>query len=126
MSITVKRIQKVNPRNTEAAPLHYLKVVPSGKTGIQELAKNIGNKTAIHPVSTMGVILALSLEIADELREGKSVSLGDLGTFSLSISSKGVPEGKRMSRSDIKTARINFRPGKELKDMLKALDFELV
>ncbi|MBE0650640.1 MAG: HU family DNA-binding protein, partial [Bacteroidales bacterium] len=70
------------------------------------------------------VIMGLLETVADELADGNTVSLGKLGTFTVNLKSDSAETADAVTAATIKGAKIVYRPGAELKDMLKTLKFE--
>jgi thioredoxin reductase len=56
--------------------------------------------------------------------EGNTVSLGKLGSFTVNVKSDGAATADAVTAATIKGAKIVYRPGTELKNMLKTLKFE--
>jgi predicted histone-like DNA-binding protein len=123
MSISYKVIAKVNPRQPQAPKKYYAQAVRNKKITIKAISKSISEKTLVNPVDTQAVILALVVEIMKELQDSNAVQLGDLGTFSVSLSSTGSEVAEKFNVSMIKKARINYRPGSELTGTVKAFSF---
>ncbi|MBK6347086.1 MAG: HU family DNA-binding protein [Bacteroidales bacterium] len=78
----------------------------------------------IHQADIIGVLYALTQQIAIELDAGRIVRLDDFGSFQLAISSGGAEGRKAFSKALIRRSRIVFRPGPELKNMLKNLEYK--
>jgi predicted histone-like DNA-binding protein len=55
---------------------------------------------------------------------GKSVNLGELGTFRISFSSKGVDDPKDFTVDKISGIRVVFTPSTELRKKLDNIRFE--
>jgi len=70
------------------------------------------------------VILATVDMIIAELQEGSSVQPGNPGSFSISFSGEDAVSADKFTPSAIKKARIIYRHGKEIKDMLKTLKYD--
>ncbi|MCS3174333.1 hypothetical protein NXW76_25500 [Bacteroides thetaiotaomicron] len=66
---------------------------------------------------------ALQTEMIDSFKKGEIVRLGNIGSFYVTLRSNGVLVQKDVKEGLIKGARVRFRPGKEIKDALKTLDF---
>jgi predicted histone-like DNA-binding protein len=62
--------------------------------------------------------------MVDALANGKIVRIGELGSLRISISGKGKKKAEEVNAKSISGARVIFTPGKEIKEMLLALDFE--
>lgn len=123
MSIKFKPTPKRNPQNIGAEPKYYATAVSKGKTDIDGLSKIVANSSTVSRADTYAVIISLLETIVNEFSEGRSVDLGKLGKFSVSIQSEGVDKPENLTSNKIKGARINFAPGAELKVMLNNLKF---
>ena len=124
MSIKYRTVARINPREPQAAPKIYANAIAQAKTDIKKISKAISERTSLDHVDTQAVILATVDMVINELQEGRSVQLGDLGTFAISISSEGAPTADKFNSALIKKARIIYRPGMEIKTMLKTLKYE--
>lgn len=58
------------------------------------------------------------------LREGRSVTLGDLGSFHVTFKTTGCDTPQDVGIRNIKKVNIRFVPGKALKDMVKQISIE--
>ena len=63
-------------------------------------------------------------ELPKYLIAGNSVKLGEFGTFRLSISGEGSDTKESYNASNIKSAKVVFTPGTELKKALEAIHYE--
>ena len=124
MSILFKSIQRRNPQDVEAAKKHYAIAVNRGTTTLKQLAGLLGDGSTTRRADVYAVLVGLVDEIKKELSAGRSVKLGDLGSFSISLKSLGVPTLEEVTSSVIKGNKINYRPSAELKDTLKVLKYE--
>jgi predicted histone-like DNA-binding protein len=124
MSILYKVIAMINPRQPLAPAKFFARAIRKERLNIKQISKIISGKTSLDHVDTQAVVLALVDVVINELQEGRSVQLGDLGTFSLSVSSEGAETADKFTPSAIKKVRINYRPGSELTGVLKNLKFE--
>jgi len=124
MTIIYRTIPRINPREPQLAARHYASAVPQSKTDIKKISKAISERTSLDHVDTQAVILATVDMIIAELQEGRAVQLGNLGSFSISLSSEGAVSGEKFNSASIKKARIIYRPGPEIKDMLKTLKYD--
>jgi predicted histone-like DNA-binding protein len=124
MSVIFKTVEHKNLQNPAAPAKHYAIVEPTGKTDIDGLSAIIAARSTASRPDVYLVIMALLDAINQELADGRSVHLGKLGSFSLSVSSEGADTPESVTSSSIKKARIIYRPGAETRDMLKTLKFE--
>ena len=126
MSILFKSIQRRNPQDVEAAKKHYAIAVNRGTTNLKQLAGLLGDGSTTRRADVYAVLVGLVEEIKKELSAGRSVKLGDLGSFSISLKSLEVPTLEEVTSSVIKGNKINYRPSAELKDTLKVLKYEKI
>jgi len=124
MSVKFRTIKRKNLQDPTAPPKHYAIVHSQDVTDIDGLAALIADKSTISRPDVYAVIIALLETIIKELEAGRSVKLGKLGTFALSVNSGGTDKADDVTGALIKKARVIYRPGMEIKDMLKILKYE--
>ena len=125
-SVTYSVSPRVNPRDKDAAPKYYAQAQARGDVNIREMAARIQSTGTVTKADVYAVLVALEDVIVEALQNGEIVRLGELGTFQLSLSGKGAATEEDFDTSLIKKARINFRPGLTLADMLGSLSFSKV
>ena len=126
-NVTYSVSPRVNPRNKEEDPKYYGHVQASGDISLREMADRIQQTCTVHKSDVFAVLIALEDVIVESLKGGEIVRLGDLGTFQLGISSKGaITEEDYTADAHIKKARINFRPGLALANILGNLSYKKV
>ena len=74
---------------------------------------------------------ALSVYIAvdcmrEMLLEGKKIRLGDLGDFSLLLTSKGAEDADKFTSQNITGVKVQWEPGQEFKNLRDDAEFNLV
>ena len=107
-----------------AAPKKWYAMAKSdGELTFRDLSKEIGS-TTVSDTDVMAVLNDLIKILGRNLANGKIVRFGDFGSFQMTISSEGALKEKDFNSSLIKSSKIQFRPGKDLKDMTKTLSFE--
>ena len=124
--IKFKSLQKVNPRDLAAPKKHYATAVSSGVIDFEELSEFVSDQSTMSEADCYGVLKALERTIIREMRKGKSIRLGDIGTFQVNLRSEGKDTSEEVTASAIKSARTIFRPGKRFKRMLKTLEFSKI
>lgn len=124
MAIKFKTVTKKNPRDLEAAPLFYASSLISRKVDLDELSAAIGHSSTVARADVYAVLLALIDEIISNLSNGNKVMLGKLGSLNVSVSSEGAETAEEFTSANIKGAKIIYRPGDEIKNMLKVLKYE--
>lgn len=115
-------VQKANPLDQEHKQ-RYATSVNAGKIDTRMIAKTLAQKSSLTTGDVMNVLENLMEEIPRWLSQGYSVSLWELGTFRLSLSSQGVKEQKEFNTRTIKK-KVVFLPSKSFKSELKTIPFE--
>lgn len=125
MPVQYTLTQKGNPSKPNAPKKYYANAKSSGEVTLRSLSKEIaGASTTVSDTDVLAVLNDLTKILSRHLAEGKIVRFGDFGSFSLTLSSEGSEQEYDFNASMIKTAKIGFRPGLDLKDMLATLKFE--
>jgi len=115
-------VQKANPLDQEHKQ-RYATSVNAGKIDTRMIAKTLAQKSSLTTGDVINVLENLMEEIPRRLSQGYSVSLWELGTFRLSLSSQGVKEQKEFNTRTIKK-KVVFLPSKSFKSELKTIPFE--
>ena len=124
MSVKFRTVKRKNLQDPTAPPKNYAIVHAQEVTDIDGLSALISDKSTISRPDVYAVIMALLETIISELQAGRAVKLGKLGSFSISVNSEGIETAEEVTASLIKKARVVYRPGMEIKDMLKVLRYE--
>ena len=125
MARTVKYsvIPRINPRDRESEPKFYAQARMSGEVSLREMCDRIQQSCTVTKADVHAVLVAMEDVFVDALKGGEIIRLGDLGTFRVSLSSKGSLTEKEYTSSLITKSRIIFRPGSVLSDALTNLSF---
>lgn len=125
MARTVKYsvIPRINPRDRESEPKFYAQAKMSGEVSLREMCDRIQQSCTVTKADVHAVLVAMEDVFVDALKGGEIIRLGDLGTFRVSLSSKGSLTEKEYTSSLITKSRIIFRPGSVLSDALTNLSF---
>ena len=126
MSIKYEIIQRPNPRDPNAPKKFYAIVQNEGEVTIRDLAEQIARISTVSTIDTMAVLESLLQVLPDHLLNSRIVRLGDFGSFYITLSSDGVDSEGDFTSSHIKKVRVNFRPGKLIKNKMKTANFEKV
>lgn len=105
---------------------YYASPVYTGQTNIRKLGEKLSARSTVTKTDSIAVLTGLVDLIADELKDGKIVRLGDLGSFRISINSNGEETADGVSSRSIKKSRVLFRPAQEFQNSLAGLTFEKV
>lgn len=116
-------VERGNPADQEAPKKLYARPVKNGTKTINSLSTDIADISSLSRGDINNVIINLVERIPKELLEGRSVSLGELGTLRISFSSEGVASENDFHTSKIKGLKVIFTPGKLIKEELKKAKF---
>ena len=124
MSLKYRLIQKINPQKPTLPGKFYAHPVTKGEVTVRELAREIADISTVSIVDTIAVIESFIQLIPKHLAEAEIVRLGDFGSFSIKLTSEGAVQEDEFKASMIRNVKMSFRPGKELKNALKVVDFQ--
>jgi predicted histone-like DNA-binding protein len=123
MAISFLLSEKGNPLKPGEPKKWYASAVSTGDVRLRALGKEITQRSTVNYADTLAVLEVLTQVLRERLDENKIVRFGDFGSFQVAIGSEGVETPEQFSVSKIKTRKIVFRPGTELKEMLNNLKF---
>ena len=127
MSILFKTTKITLPgAGADSKPYYIARSANKQRINLDKISASIASKSTLNKADVYGVIVSLCEEIPELLLNNYSVELHDLGTFSLHISSKAEESPDAVSKSSIKSVKVAFRPGKEIKKLLKMATFKAV
>ena len=125
MPIKYKVIEKAQPGVAGGGiKKWYAAIVTDGELTIDDLTNKIEKFSALSEADIRGVIIALENVIHEELINGKIIRLDKLGSFYPSLSSDGVANEKEFTVANIKSAKVNYRPGKRITNSLSTATFK--
>ena len=94
---------------------------------IEKFAKHITSHGSVYSRADISAILYMAVDCMREmLLEGKKVRLGDLGDFSLLLSSKGAETADKFTAQNITNVKVQWEPGQQFKNLLEDAEFNLV
>lgn len=119
---------RINPRDKEAAPKYYARMQASGTVDFDTLANEISYATSLTDGDVSNVLRALVVQMKKNLTDGKIVKLDGFGSFQFQVSSKGSVTEEDYRASLIQKVRIQFKPGRLIREVLNinSLSFQKV
>jgi len=120
----VKRYSKPGDKTSEQK--YYAMAVSSGVSDINHLARLIEARSTVSSADVKAVLDNLNFVMDVELRAGRIVKIGELGTFRLSIGGKGAETEAEFNQTLLRRGRIRFTPGKSLQDTIGVMNFSRV
>ncbi|MDR1197786.1 MAG: HU family DNA-binding protein [Prevotellaceae bacterium] len=122
MSVSYVLTQKGNPGNPEAPKKFYAQAKASGELTFRKLSREIAEGgTTVSDTDVLAVLNDLTKILKRHLDNGEIVRFGDFGSFQISISGEGAETEEQYHPSMIKSKKVVFRPGIDLKEMLNNL-----
>ena len=94
---------------------------------IEKFARHIATHGCVYSRADISAILYLAVDcMREQLLEGKKIRLGDLGDFSVSLTSKGAETADKFSAQNITDVKVLWEAGAEFKTLLADAEFNLV
>ena len=94
---------------------------------IEKFARHIATHGCVYSRADISAILYMAVDCMREmLLDGKKIRLGDLGDFSISLSSKGAESADKFTAQNITAAKVVWDAGAEFKNLMKDAEFNLV
>ena len=94
---------------------------------IERFAKHIATHGCVYSRADISAILYMAVDCMRELLlDGKKVRLGDLGDFSVSLSSRGAADAQSFTAQNITDVKVVWDAGGEFKSFLADAEFNLV
>ena len=105
----------LGPKTEEDAPVLYPKLVPHGTKTLKDITRHAQMHTGLNASTVQGVVTFLEDVLAEYLAEGYNVKLGNIGTFSATLTSRKVKTKEEIRAKSIHFDDVSFRAAKELK-----------
>jgi predicted histone-like DNA-binding protein len=124
MAIHYVLVERGNPQKPEEPKKVYAQAKSDGDISLKELGKEITQRCTVNYADTLAVLEALNQVLTINLDRNKIVRFGDFGSFQIAIGSEGAESEEKFTPSMIRSRKVTFRPGEDLKFMLNNLKFE--
>ncbi len=111
MAINYSLTQRQNPQNAEEKKVYALAQY-TVKMSLEEFAEHIAQHGSVFGRDTIeGCLIAAVDCLREKLLDGARVSLGDLGTFYISLKSEGTETAEEFTSKNIKKCKVNWSRG---------------
>ncbi|MDR0874363.1 MAG: HU family DNA-binding protein [Prevotellaceae bacterium] len=125
MAVKYVVVEKGNPSNPAAPKKFYAAAKASGELNFRKLSKEISEgSTTVSDTDVLAVLNDLTKVLRRHLENGEIVRFGDFGAFQVSVSGEGAETAEKYHASLIKSSKVVFRPGIDLREMQNNLKFE--
>lgn len=101
----------------------YASTKLDGELTLAGLTRAIEKISTVSGADIRAVLYALIDVMTDSMADGKIIRLGELGSLRVSISSTGEATLEDVKSTSIRSAKVIFTPGKEIKHMLNNLNY---
>lgn len=126
MSVKYSVVALHNPSRLAEPRKFYAKAQAYGNLPLETICENVSHSGSIVRGDVLAVSDGLIFQMITGLRAGQIVELGDFGHFQVQVQSTGAEVAKEFTATNISKAKIQFRPGKMLQNMLKTLEYSQV
>lgn len=124
-TIKLKAVTKRNPREPEMAPKYYLSAIHGSQVGVEYLSDQVSKRCTLRKSDVQGVLIALMEVVPEEICKGNIVSLGELGTFYVNVSSYGAENAEDLSVANLRAFKLIHLPTKKFKKHLKMISVSM-
>ncbi|HSO87025.1 MAG TPA: HU family DNA-binding protein [Draconibacterium sp.] len=126
MAIKFKVIERGRPGEPESVKKFYASAQTSGELTLTKLTKSIEMMSTVSGADIRAVLYAMVEVMKMSLADGQIVRLGELGSLRINISSNGEETAEDVTSRSVKSSRIVFVPGADLKNLLQNMTYEKV
>ena len=114
-----------NPMNAEEAKKAYANLQLTGVVALTELAEHITEHNSVYSKGTIvGVLTELGVCMRELILQGYKIQLGDIGSFSPTVSSEGIEKKEEFTAQNIKSMSVLFSAGTALQNLRRDAEFE--
>ena len=119
------KLTKINDNITGKEQVKYsVTTVSYGNVNLNTLAEQMADASTFTYGDVKGMIENLTLLMSEALKEGNTVTIDGLGTFSVTAQpNRDVEEPSKIRAESIKLKGIGFKPSPKLKDRLSDIEF---
>ncbi|MGL2967023.1 HU family DNA-binding protein [Flavobacterium sp. XGLA_31] len=126
MAVHFKMVAKQNNLASPPEIQYYPCAVHQGVMDLNALAEVISASSTLTPADCYGVIIALTDAIGEALKQGRIIKMEALGTFQLTLQGAAATSPEALGKSNIKGAKVVYKPSAKIKKKLKQVVFKRV
>ena len=115
--LTYKVVERQNALTKQLQ--YYAQVSPVTPVTLDQIVELIEKRSTVTSADVKAVLDAHQFEVRNALVDGKSVRLGDLGSFRPTLSSRSALSADAFLPANIKGVRVRYVPSAALKSDLK-------
>ena len=126
MPISFKLVPKQNNISNPPQIKYYPCAVNKGEITLDDLARVIASRSTVSRADCYGVIIGLTTAIGEALADGRIVKIDELGTFQVTLQGTAAESENDLGKSNITAAKINYKPSKRMKTLLKNVVYKRI
>ncbi len=128
MAIRYKIVEKKNPLKREEPGKFYAEKVSLGVISTEQIANEIADRAGQSVGTVKGLLIDIQKEVANKLKNGFSVKLGEIGTIRTSIKGYGSTTEAEYNINLVRSIPVRLVPSPHMKNQLKLdkLNFEKI
>jgi len=127
MAIEFVVVERHNPADEQAPRKHYAQAKSSGELTFRDLGREVSEiSSTVSDTDAMAVLNDLIKIMKRHLANGKIVRFGDFGSFRMTVSSEGAISEEAFKSNYIRSAKVNFSPGRDIKEMTRNATYKKV
>ncbi len=123
MSLFFNKMQRGNPSKPEEPKKWYVVLKSVGRISEKQVAKEIADETTLNPKEAEMALYQFEKIMLRSLLDGKTVQLGELGSFQLTINSAGVDTEAEVTAKLVQKINLRFLPSTTVKEALAKATF---
>ena len=112
MAIRYKVIPRKSPKDRS---VKYYGVQRSTQMSASQFIENIVQTNTVTRADVLAVLASIKQELVNCIRNGQSVTLGEIGTFRFTIKTRGAETKAKFVADNIKSLLVRFKPSSKLK-----------
>ncbi len=125
MSVLYKAVPKGQPGVVGGGTIkYYAGIIRQQPVQMRRFATEIAKMCTLTTTDIFAVLEAFLERLHSHMEDGRIIKLGDLGSFSPTLSSRAEESPGEVDHYTIAKMRVNFRPSKELQSRLSKVDFQ--
>ena len=104
----------------------YPKIVVAGTKNLENIADDIAKRSGFKAGTVIGLFSDLENLLTDYLADGYNVKLGEIGTFSATLTSRKVTDKKEIRSGSVHFDSVKFKPARHfVKEVCRKGEMEL-
>ena len=123
-TITLRRIERVNPHNRRKTAWYVTKEAGQS-VGLSQIAKDIQGRTTQTKSDILATLATFEQLLPIYLDKGLTVRLGGFGSFRISVTSVPSPTEQAVTTRNVKDAHVVFVVGAKVKKMLANISYTI-